>query len=323
MKDVIECSEFYHDFYESKQSEFSVLQMSIFQSSVSLPVIGKIIDSKVGTCDATFLLNENQIEEPQFSWKCPASKIENEFYALREVLKLGGGSGWRSFSVFYRKKSKHCIEIQDFVQTVNPHTFCDSNSLTKIIFSSKDNLREINGFQRCTSLRQIKIPSSVRVIGWYGFCQCLSLNKVIFSSGSHLREIHGFSYCVSVCRIEIPSSVEIIGSGAFCECTSLQEIVFSSQSHLREIYGFANCVSVCRIEIPSSVEVVARHGFLSCRSLRIVIIDAGCRMKENEAVQNLHPFLIYDGDHAKKCRRQVHLGIPGKRVVHYHSPHFV
>jgi hypothetical protein len=452
MRNVIEYNEFYHDCHEKTRSQFSVLQMPIFCDSVFLIEIDQIVDLKVRTFDTAFVLNQNKIEKCLFSWKCSYDKIESQFSVFYEVLKLSGGSGYESVSTFYRKKSNHCIEIHDFVKIINVNTFCDSDSLTEIIFASTNNLREIHGFEKCVSLRRIEIPSSVEVIGEYGFSECTSLNEVLFSSGghlrvidgfrectslyrieipssveviswlgfigctslnevifssdrqlreingfgqctslcrieipssveqiwgcgfsgctslnevifssdSHLRELHGFEKCTSLCRIEIPSSVQSIGKYGFRECTSLNEIIFSSDSHLREINGLGQCTSLCRIEIPSSVqkiredcfngctslnevlfsseshcreihgfekcsslyrieipssvEVIGEHGFFFCTSLRIVVIRTGCRMKENEGLQNIYPFLVYEDGDVKKYRRYLHLGI-GRRIL--------
>jgi hypothetical protein len=130
-----------------------------------------------------------------------------------------------------------------------------------------------------------------------------------------LIEICGFSGCTSLCRIEIPSSVEKIGNvlffrcGGFYGCRSLNEVVFSSGSHLREIFGFSGCTSLCRIEIPSSVETIGSDGFHGCRSLRVVIIGTRCRMRENAGFRNIKPFLVYEEEEVKACRRFVHLGV--------------
>jgi hypothetical protein len=124
-----------------------------------------------------------------------------------------------------------------------------------------------------------------------------------------LREISGFQVCTSLCQIEIPSSIEVIWNFGFSGCRSLNEVIFSSGSHLREISGFRQCTSLCRIEIPSSVEKIGCYGFFECNSLRVIIIGAGYRMIRNEGLRNIRPFLVYEEDDVKNCRRLVHLGI--------------
>jgi hypothetical protein len=161
---------------------------------------------------------------------------------------------------------------------------------------------------RCTSLCRIEIPSPVEVIGLLSFCECISLNDLIFSSPSQLRVIHGLERCTSLCRIEIPSLVAVIGDYAFYECAVPNEVIFSSDTDLREIHGFWKCRSLYRIEIPSSVEVIGESGFFFCTSLRIIALHAGCRMRENQRLQTLSPFLVYEDDDIKESRRLIHLG---------------
>jgi hypothetical protein len=207
------------------------------------------------------------------------------------------------------------VEIPSSVEVIGAFGFFGCTLLNDIIFSSHGHLREINGFDECTSLCRIEIPSSVVIIGKDGFSGCASLNEVLFSSDSHLRAIDGFRRCTSLCRIEIPSLVEKIGDSGFSECWRLNEIVFSSDSHLREISGFMNCMSLCQIAIPSSLEVLGGWSFFSCPWFRIVKIQAGCQMKQNQRLRDLHPFVVHEGDDVKKCRRQIHLGIAVRRIL--------
>jgi hypothetical protein len=103
MKDRIEENEFHHDLHEKSTFEFSVPEIPICCNSTFLIEIGGTIYSKIGTCDATFILNQNQIEEYQFSWKSASGKIEQEFFVLREMMQLSGGSSCESVSIFYRQ----------------------------------------------------------------------------------------------------------------------------------------------------------------------------------------------------------------------------
>jgi hypothetical protein len=146
----------------------------------------------------------------------------------------------------------------------------------------------------------------------FGFVGCASLNDIVFSPDSHLRDLNGFCACTSLCRIEIPSSVEVIGMRGFLQSTSLSEIDFSSDSHLREIDGFRQCTSLCRIEIPSSVEMIGSNGFRGCTSLRVVIIRAGCRMRFNQHLRSVRPFLVYEEGDMNQRRSLIHLGF-GRR----------
>jgi hypothetical protein len=108
-----------------------------------------------------------------------------------------------------------------------------------------------------------------------------------------LREIDGFYGCTSLSRIEIPSSVEVIGSNGFTECRSLTTVIFASESHLIE-----------------------RGGFRDCPSLHVVIIRAGCRLRRKEGLQNVRAFVISEDEYENKkpSRREVHLGIGGRKV---------
>jgi hypothetical protein len=212
------------------------------------------------------------------------------------------------------------IEVPLSVEKIGENGFSECKSLNEIVFSSDSHLREIHGFGECTSLCRIEIPSSVEVIGNNSFLRCTSLKEIVFSSGSHLREIDGFGECTSLCRIEIPSLVEIIGNSGFYRCTSLNEIVFSSDSHLREMNGFRKCTSLCRIESPSSVEQIRLFSFYKCMSLRVVVIRTGCRPKSNKGFQKVRPFLVYEheDEDMKHSRRQIHLGIGGRKVLDNH-----
>jgi hypothetical protein len=360
-KDIIDYHEAYSDFSNKHQSEFSLLKMPVFSNSTFPIEPESIIDWRIRTCDAAFVLDHKQMKKFRFSRSRENDKIETGFDVFHEVLQLSGGSGRESISTCYRWKSDHCIEIDDSVEVIGELAFSGSHSLTQIIFSTKNNLRQIHGFQCCTSLCRIEIPSSVEKIGECGFSGCRSLNEIIFSSDSHLRDISGFEKCRSLRRIEIPSSVEVIWAAGFERCTSLSEIifrsdshlreidgfdkcrsleriempssvekiwgfgfsgcislteiVFSPDSHLREIYGFRKCRSLCQIEIPLSVNVIWNCGFNKCRSLRIVIVHAGCRMTTNKGLQNVRPFVVYEGDDVKECRRHVHLGLRGRMIL--------
>jgi hypothetical protein len=130
-----------------------------------------------------------------------------------------------------------------------------------------------------------------------------------------LRVIHILEKCTSLSRIEIPSSVSVIGDYGFYKCTSLNEVIFSSDTDLRAIHGFQKCRSLCRIEIPSSVEVIGKFGFFFCESFRVAIIHRGCRMRTNIGLQIVHPFLAYESDDVKECRRHIHLSIGGRRIL--------
>jgi hypothetical protein len=189
VKDIIKWNEFYYNFDENKKSQFSMLEMSIFCDSLFLIANERTVDSKVRTYDAAFVLNQNQIYECQFSWKCANDTIESDFDVFREVLRLSGGSSCEGISTFYRQRSNHCIEIDDSVRIIDVNTFRGGDSLTEIIFSSRNNLKEIHGFENCVSLCRIEIPSSVKLIGQGGFSGCTSFHEVIFSSVGHLREM--------------------------------------------------------------------------------------------------------------------------------------
>jgi hypothetical protein len=179
----------------------------------------RTIDSKVGTSDTAVSWNQNQIEKRPFSWKSAKGKIEHEFSVFPEISKVSSGSGWENGAIVNRQKPDHSIEIDDFVQIIHVNILWGSHSLTEIVFSSKNNVREIWGFARCRSFCRAEIPSSVEIIETYGFVECISLNKMIFSSDNHLREADGFAGCISFDRIEIPSSVEVIGRNGFLNCS--------------------------------------------------------------------------------------------------------
>jgi hypothetical protein len=38
-------------------------------------------------------------------------------------------------------------------------------------------------------------------------------------------------------------------------------------------------------------------------------------MRVNKGFQNIDPFLVFEGDDVKQFRRQVHLGLGGRRVL--------
>jgi hypothetical protein len=50
------------------------------------------------------------------------------------------------------------------------------------------------------------------------------------------------------------------------------------------------------------------------------MIRAGCRLKRNGGLQHVHPFIVYEDEYEyenenMKCRRrQVHLGLGGRKV---------
>jgi hypothetical protein len=127
-----------------------------------------------------------------------------------------------------------------------------------------------------------------------------------------LREIDGFSGCKSLCRIEIPWSVEVINFYVFQGCTSLNEIVFSSDTRLREILWLWECTSLYRIQFPSSLENMEYVSFSRCTSLRVVIIRAGCRLKRNQRLRAIKPFLVHEENNMKKSRNLIHLAF-GRR----------
>jgi hypothetical protein len=239
--------------------------------------------------ECNFVLNGTKVSTKEMfsSEESENESFMTEMDELRQVLKLSGGS---------RNKLTEVIEIEDSVEVIRKEDFNCYGFLKRVIFSSLNKLRKIHGFIECRSLYRIEVPLSVEKIGPYGFSKCSSLNEIVFSSDSHLREISGFVGCTSLCRIDIPSSVEIISAPGFDGCTSLNVIIFSSDSHLREISGFGGCTSLCRIEIPSSVEKIGRDGFSGCTSLRVVIIRAGCRMRKNERLQRIHPFVHYENE---------------------------
>jgi hypothetical protein len=180
MKDIIECNMFCCNFQERQQCKFPLVQMPVLCDWAFLLAMHRNIDSKVTTCDSAFVLNQNEIKECQFSSQSPTDKIGKEYSVPCEVLKLSGGSGCKSVSTFLRKKTNHCIEIDDSVQIINVSTFYDTDSLTEIIFSSKNGLKEIDGMEQCVSLCRIEIGSSVEVIGGCDFFECTSLSAIIF-----------------------------------------------------------------------------------------------------------------------------------------------
>jgi hypothetical protein len=84
MKAIIERNEFYSNFNEQTKKEFALLPMAIFCNSVFLIDLEKKVGSKVRTFDPAFVLNENQMEKCQFSWKCGNDKIEtNSLFFVR------------------------------------------------------------------------------------------------------------------------------------------------------------------------------------------------------------------------------------------------
>jgi hypothetical protein len=203
MKDIIEWNESPCDFAEKInlsfvcfEQLFSVIPLLWIESD------GKD-DAKVKTSGAAFVLNQHQVDQGGFSCKCATDKIENESNIFCEVLKLTTGSGCESLSTFYLKKVNHFVKIDDSVQIISGDAFCHDDSLAEIVFSPQNNLRQIQGFEKCVSLPRTEIPSSVETITEYGFSGCISLNEIIFSSHIHLRQISGFQQCPSFCRIEI------------------------------------------------------------------------------------------------------------------------
>jgi hypothetical protein len=290
---------------DQKKFALSVHEKEHFSSSVFLNVTEGL--------KSQLLLDDESESESEKEREMIVSEIEE----IREMLKLSGGSMSDYCSSFSKMKSTGIIEIKVSIGVIRKRDFESLKSVKEVMFSSGNDLIKIEGFQDCTSLYRIEIPSSVKVIGPYGFTGCTSLTKICFSSDSRLRKILGFERCTSLCRIDIPSSVEIIGYcslrvSGFWGCTSLNDIRFSSDSHLRDIDGFGECTSLCRIEIPSSVEVFPWYGFSGCTSLRTVVIRAGCRIKVNEGLRRIKPFLVYPEDDMKEGRNLIRLGF-GRR----------
>jgi hypothetical protein len=298
-------------------------ERAIFFSSVFEIEMDRIFGMTIVGSDYYFVLKVSEISENEmFLYMEHESESENEIIVsekeeIRELLKLSGGSKPESLS---RRNVPNIIRIEDSIEIIRRDYLEGDESLDEVIFSTSNHLRVICGFCRCTSLSRIEIPSSVEVISESGFCGCTSLNEIIFSSDSHLKSISGFDRCTSLCRIEIRSSVEVIWDNGFSGCTSLNEIIFSSDSHLRILCGFGKCTSLCRIEIPSSVEMIGTFGFHNSSSLRVVIIGEGCRLRTNEGLQWLHPFLVYENESEdmKQSLRHIHLSLGGGKVLYDH-----
>jgi hypothetical protein len=353
--DGTDCDRFWWILFYEKQSESSFERKGHFyfyfdSSTFLIGMEGFFEMSDRGTESSKieiFCLSDNENEN-----KNENENIMSEMYEIRQLLRLSGGSRNKSIEILEIDDSVEIVGNEDFnsrhslkkiifssgnhlreisgfqqcislcqieippsVEKIGLDGFRGCTSLNAIVFSSDGHLREIDGFCECTSLCRIEIPSSVETIGCNGFSGCTSLNAIVFSSGSHLKEISGFIQCASLCRIEIPSSVEMIRFDAFLRCTSLNTIIFTSDSHLREISGFCERTSLSPIEIPSSVEIIGSNGFRGCTSLRVLIIRTGCRIRKNEGLRNIKPFLVYEEEDMKKFRCLAQTGV-GRRRIH-------
>jgi hypothetical protein len=213
---------FFSNVFEETNWKSSVENKRNFCSSAFLIETESIFEQGIFGSEFYFVLQAIEVWESKIFWSgqsetetekgTAVENIANEIDEIRQLLRLSGGSSFEGSSSAPGSTSKDGIRIDDSVSIIGPDDFMHRESLTEVIFSSSDHLREINGFCECRSLCRIEIPSSVEAIGTDGFYGCISLNEVVFSSDSHLIKIDGFRKCTSLCRIEIPSSVEVIQS---------------------------------------------------------------------------------------------------------------
>jgi hypothetical protein len=124
----------------------------------------------------------------------------------------------------------------------------------------------------------------------------------------------GFAKCTSFCGIEFSSSFEIIGDYGFKKCSSLIEIIFASNSQMEQMQGFRDCSSVWQIELPPLSQIVS--GFFGCARLRIIVIDARCRLKYNNGIRNIRPFLFHEDQEVKDNRTREFSPIESRLICH-------
>jgi hypothetical protein len=301
---------------DKKKFESSVHEKQHFSSSVFLIEIENIFEMLIEGSDSVFVLKESEHSGSRLFLNSESEEekemIVSEMEEIGDILKLTGGSRSADGLSFSGRQFIDFHEINESVEIIRMEDFHGCKSLRRVIFSSGNHLREIDGFRNCTLLCRIEILPSVETIGVSVFNGCTSLNEIVFAFGSQLREIRGFQQCISLCQIAIPSSVEKVTPNGFDRCASLNGIYFRFDSRLREINGFRQCRSLYRIEIPSSVEKIGWNAFWGCTSLRTVVIRSGCRMKVNEGLRGIKPFLVHAEEDMKEGRRLIHLRFGGR-----------
>jgi hypothetical protein len=83
------------------------------------------------------------------------------------------------------------LEIPSSSEKIGCNSFLRWTSLKKSVFSSDNDLKEIDAFGHCASLSRPEISLSVEVANAFAFLKCISLEEIVLSTDRDFGKIHG------------------------------------------------------------------------------------------------------------------------------------
>lgn len=190
--------------------------------------------------------------------------------------------------LIYNDAFKDCvnmteIEIPSSVIFVGSSAFENCRGLTKAIFSSIDNLCNINFklganpvsyahhlFIGDMEIKELVIPETVKNIGDYTFNGCEYLSSVTIPNSVKTIGSSAFGGCNGLSSVIIGDSVKNIDYYAFSACTSLTSIIIGHSVESIGGSAFEGCSNLNSVMVPNSVKKIGTNAFKDCNSLQKV-----------------------------------------------------
>ncbi|ELP83650.1 hypothetical protein EIN_008860 [Entamoeba invadens IP1] len=219
------------------------------------------------------------------NFQSPLAVIENHVYVFAQSLfsfVINDKFKVHSDEMKTFEVSKNvCLDIPSTVLTIESHTFENVKQCSKINFESDifhigefsfNKLIEPFTFGNCISLTKIELPKSVRKVESHAFAGCANLVEINFLGSIETLEEFAFSRCIKLTKFNVCEWKGYIGNGCFSNCDSLKEL--NMQEGVTEIgeTAFQLCKSLSNILIPRSVTSIGLLCFDGCISLKEVRI---------------------------------------------------
>jgi hypothetical protein len=245
--------------------------------------------------------NETEIVIPKEYARKPVIKIDNDFGACKNLVKLtipfvgmelDGTTNVEIGYMFGKTGGFSSVlptTLSEIVVTggsiIGGNAFSGGAMLTSITLP--DSLVSIGrgAFAVCRSLLQISIPSRVSFLDYLDFYACYLLTSInVAEDNEYFTSLNGVLYNKNITElivcpaglageITVPSTVTRLLQNSFDNCKNLTSIVLPDGLLFIDGFAFENCLGVQSIIIPKTVQTVHGYIFRGWESTQTVFIE--------------------------------------------------
>lgn len=162
-------------------------------------------------------------------------------------------------------KKSDTYNIPESVQYIKENAFKGNTILTKVVFQSNSNLKEIgkSAFEDCSLLSNINIPISTINFLDKAFSKCRAIKTVFFGNKLEKIEANCFYLCTSLQSISFnPCDKNAsINANAFQGCSSITSLTLAEGIYSIDMYCFADCTKLESVNLPSSLVYIGIYAF--------------------------------------------------------------